>query len=99
MSEGPKKALGMSGGSLLAFGGGVYLGYNSPGIEKIEGWAQGKGWGVTGIGVAYFASAVGILYLKKYLKIGGTGLIDLLFSFLIGFLVGLGAGVFRPPEV
>jgi hypothetical protein len=96
--ESPKKALGMSGGSLLAFGGGVYLGYQSPGIEKIEAWAGNKGWGMTGLGVAYFALAIGVYYLKKYVGIGGTGVVDLIFNFLIGFLVGLGAGVFRPGE-
>lgn len=97
-SETPSKALGMSGGSLLAFGAGVYLGYQSPGIERIEDYASRKAWGTTGIGLAYFACAVAVYYVKKYMKIPGTGLIDLIFSFVIGFLVGIGAGVFSPSE-
>lgn len=98
MAESPQKALGMSGGSLLAFGGGVYIGYKSPGIPQVEEWATKRNWGPTGLGIAYFILAAAVLYLKRYLKIGGSGLIDILFSFLIGFIVGLGCGVFRPPE-
>lgn len=94
MTEGLGKATGMSGGSIVAFGAGIYLGYKSPGIAKIEDWAGNTGWGEAGIGAGYFGAALALFYLKKYIGVGGTGIGDLIFSFLIGFLVGLGAGVF-----
>lgn len=95
MTETPQKALGVSGGSMIALGLGVWIGYKAEPIEWVE--AKFGKYGTTGLGVGYFALAIALYYIKKYLGVGGTGIIDLIFSFLMGFAIGLGIAVFSPP--